>query len=81
MYQLLVHISNQEPIKVDVDELPNPNDTNLLVKNPRDKGDREVSWIEDGVTSIILPWWRINYIQILPREDDQPDFPMPFRDD
>lgn len=81
MIQLLVHLSNSNPVKVDVDELPDPNATNLIGKNPRDKTDREVEWVEEGVTQIILPWWRINYIQVLPSESDRPDFPLPFRND
>lgn len=81
MIQLLVHISNAEPVKIDVDELPDPSATNLIGKNPRDRGDREVAWIDEGVTQIILPWWRINYVQVLPSEGDQPDFPLPFRND
>lgn len=81
MIQLLVHLANSNPVKVDVDELPDPNATNLICKNPRDKTDREVEWIEEGVTQIILPWWRINYIQVLPSEADRPEFPLPFRND
>lgn len=81
MIQLLVHIANSEPVKVDVDELPDHNSTVIVCKNPRDKGDREVSWIEDGVTTIIIPFWRINYIQVLPSEGDQQEYPLPFRND
>lgn len=79
--KLLVHISNQEPVKVDVDELPGMTDVAIIGKNPRDRADKEITWIDEGVTSIILPWWRINFIQILPNEDDGLDFPLPFRTD
>ncbi len=81
MYQVLVHVSGSEPVKLDIDELPNPTDTNLIGRNPRDRGDREVSWIDEGVNTIILPWWRINYIQILPGDDDKQEFPLLFRND
>jgi hypothetical protein len=81
MIQILVHMANSEPVKVDVDDMPDPTDTLLICRNPRDRGDREVAWIDEGVSTIVLPWWRINYIQVLPSEDDEPEFPMLFRND
>lgn len=81
MIQIIVHMDGSEPVKIDVEEMPDPNAYAILGKNPRDRGDREVTWIDDGVTTIMLPWWRINYIQILPSDDEAPDFPMPFRMD
>ncbi|MCA9912958.1 MAG: hypothetical protein KC496_06400 [Anaerolineae bacterium] len=80
MYTILVHISNQDPVKVDVDDLPKPTDTCLIGQNPRDRGDGEVRWVDEGVSTIILPWWRINFIQVLPSGDEQLDFPNIFRE-
>ena len=81
MITLLVHINNAEPIKVDVEELPQPTDTTLIGKNPREKTDKEVPWIEEGVTTIIFPWWRITFIEVLPSAGDEAEFPLPFRNE
>ncbi|MGQ9887073.1 MAG: hypothetical protein ACUVSX_01160 [Aggregatilineales bacterium] len=81
MITLLIHIANAEPIKLDVDELPKPTDLVIVGSNPRDRKDREVSWVEDGVNTVILPWSRINYIEILPDKEAQEEFPLPFRND
>ncbi len=81
MITLLVHIANSEPIKLDVEELPRPTELVIIGTNPRDRKDREVPWVEDGVTTIILPWWRVNYIEVLPDADAQEEFPLPFRND
>jgi hypothetical protein len=56
MITLLLHIANSQPIKVDVDEMPDPRD------------------------AVIFPWWRINYVQVLPSLEDEVEFPLPFRD-
>ena len=80
MISLLVHIANSEPVKIDVEEMPSPTDNFLIGKNPRERSDKEVPWIDEGVTQVIFPWWRINYIQVLPSGDEEMDFPMPFRD-
>lgn len=79
MYTVMVHLSGSEPVKLDIEELPKPNDTILIGKNPRDNVDREVHWVDENVRMVILPWWRINYVQVLPSQDDQEDFPLLFR--
>jgi hypothetical protein len=80
MYSILVHISNSEPVKVDVEELPKATDTCIIGRNPRERSDREFTWVDEGVTTVIFPWWRINYVQVLPSGEDEPEYPMPFRE-
>lgn len=81
MITLLLHVANSEPIKVDVDEMPDPKDVCIVGKNPRERSDKELTIIDDGVSTIMVPWWRINYIQVLPGADTEMDFPLPFRSD
>jgi len=80
MISLVLHVANSEPIKVDVDEMPHPQDQAIIGKNPRERSDKELDIFDEGVTTVIFPWWRINYIQVLPNPDDEVEFPMPFRD-
>jgi hypothetical protein len=81
MITILLHISNSEPIKVDVEELPNPTDYAILGKNPRDRKDKEVDWLDEGVNMVMFPWSRINLIQILPNRDQEEEFPQLWRND
>lgn len=81
MPTLLIHINNAEPVKVDVDEVPQPTDQVIVGRNPREKGDRELNWIEDGVNTIIFPWWRITFVEVLPSAEEAEEFPLPFRND
>jgi hypothetical protein len=81
MITLLVHINNQDSIKIDVDDIPQTTDNVLIGKNPRDKTDKELEWLEDGVTSIVFPWWRVTFIEVLPSPSDEAEFPLPFRND
>jgi hypothetical protein len=81
MVTILIHLNNADPVKLDVDEIPKPADHAVLGKNPRERGDREVDWLEDGVTTVMFPWWRINFIEVLPSESEDAEFPLPFRTD
>ncbi|NWF68791.1 MAG: hypothetical protein HXY40_06885 [Chloroflexi bacterium] len=76
---ILIHVINQEPVKGEVDELPKPTDTSIICKNPRERNDKEFAWVDEGVTTVIFPWWRINYVQVLPSAEEEQEFPMLFR--
>lgn len=80
MISLLLHVANSEPIKVDVDELPHPQDNAIIGKNPRERSDKELDILDEGVTTVIFPLWRINYVQVLPSPEDELEFELPYRD-
>jgi hypothetical protein len=80
MITLLLHVANSEPIKVDVDEMPKPSDNAIIGKNPRERSDKELTILDEGVNTVIFPWWRINYVQVLPGADDEIEFELPYRD-
>lgn len=81
MYTILVHIANAEAVKMDIEDLPRSNDTTLTGRNPREKTDKELSWLEEGVTTITFPWWRITFIEVLPSASEEAEYPLPFRND
>jgi hypothetical protein len=80
MYTIIVHISNAEPIKVEVDELPKQTDTCVIGKNPRLRSEKEVEWVDEGVNIVIFPWHRISFIQVIPSGEEESDFVGLFRD-
>ena len=80
MYTIVVHVANAEPVKIDVDELPTAQDNCIVGKNPRMKTDKELDWVDEGVTMIIIPIHRVNYIQVWPSGDQQLEFPLLYRD-
>ena len=81
MISLLLHIQNSEPIKVDVEEMPKPGDIVVIGKNPRERSDKELTIFDEGVTTVVFPIHRINYIQVLPTGEEDVEFPLPFRND
>ncbi len=75
-YRLQIHIANDDPIVIDVDEMPKPSDNFIIGMNPQRRDGKEVQYILREVSQIILPIWRINFIQILPSdiEEEVPTF-------
>lgn len=71
MQRIQVHIANDDPIVLEVEELPKPSDQFVSGMNPQRRDGKDVSWVLHEVNQIIIPFWRINFIQILPSEDEE----------
>lgn len=68
---IIVHISNEDPVLCDVEQMPDPADQFVLVSNPRRRDGKEIHYLEDDVTTMIIPWHRINFIQVLPSAETE----------
>ncbi len=63
---VILHISNEEAIIAEIEKLPEPSDQFVIVENPRRRDGKDLHYLEDDVTSMIVPWHRINFIEIMP---------------
>ena len=68
---LLVHISGEDAIVIDVEALPMPQDQILIGTNPRYRDGKEVRNILPEVNTVIFPWWRVNFIEVLPSKEEE----------
>lgn len=72
MQRVILHVQNEDPILGEIDALPSPTDTNLLVRNPRRKDGKEIHYLDAEVTQVIWPLARVTFIEIISEgeEDD-----------
>lgn len=63
---VILHITNEDAIIAEIENLPEPSDQFILVENPRRRDGKDLHYLEDDVTSMIVPWHRINFIEIMP---------------
>ncbi|MDH3942932.1 MAG: hypothetical protein OEV06_02405 [Anaerolineae bacterium] len=68
---VILHITNEDPIVGEIDEMPSPTDTILVVKNPRKRDGKDLHYIDTDVTTVIWPWVRVNFLEILPSEEEE----------
>lgn len=71
MITLIVHINNEDAVLCETDSLPSPTDQILIVHNPRKRDGKDISYLDEDVTSMIVPWHRINFVQILPSGESE----------
>jgi hypothetical protein len=63
---IIVHINNEDPIACEIEKMPDPGDQIMILNNPRMRDGKDLHYLQDDVTTMILPWHRINFIQIMP---------------
>ena len=68
---VLVHISNEEPILGEIEEMPTPGDTVIIVSSPRKRDGRDVTFLEANVTTVIWPWEQVSFVEVMPSGEEE----------
>lgn len=71
MVSIVLHINNEDAVECELDEMPAPSSQFLLVHNPRKRDGKDLHYLDEDVTSMIVPWHRVNFIQVLPSGDEE----------
>ncbi|KAA3665114.1 MAG: hypothetical protein DWQ04_02255 [Chloroflexi bacterium] len=66
MVSIILHISNEDPIVCEVDALPEPTSQFIIVHNPRKRDGKDIHYLDEDVTSMLVPFHRVNFVQLLP---------------
>jgi hypothetical protein len=69
-YTILLHIHNEDPVLGEVEELPHPSDNFVLVTNVRKRDGKDVHFVDPAAVSLIFPWSRIGFIEVMPSEEE-----------
>ncbi len=71
MPTVIIHLQNEDPVLGEIDELPAPSDSVIMLKNPRRKDGKDLSYLENNVTTTIWPVSRISFIEVLPTGEEE----------
>lgn len=66
MISVIVHVANEDAVVCEVEDLPQPTDQVIIVHNPRKRDGKDLMYLDEEVTTVIYPWHRINFVQVLP---------------
>lgn len=70
-HSVILHVAGEPAIIGEVEELPKPTDTLIIVSNPRQKDGKELHYIEHNVLKVIWPISKVNLIEILAGEEEE----------
>ena len=68
---VILHIAGETSVSGEIEELPKPTDTILVVSNPRTRDGKDLHYIEANVSKVIFPISRLNLIEILQGEEEE----------
>jgi hypothetical protein len=71
MQSIILHMTNEDPVLGEVDELPAATDTILTLKNPRRRDGKDLHYLEPNVSIVVYPLSRISFIEILSGGEDE----------
>jgi hypothetical protein len=71
MPSIIIHISNEDPVLGEIDELPAPTDAILSLKNPRRRDGKDLHYLEPNVSIVMFPLTKINFIEVLSGGEDE----------
>lgn len=69
--QVIVHLNNEEPFAADMEELPPPGATYVILTNPRTREGKHVQWVTAGAFRFMYPLSRISFIEIMMSAQDK----------
>lgn len=69
-HSVILHISGEPSIIGEIEELPKPSDTLIVVSNPRQKDGKDLHYLEHNVVQVIWPINKITLIEILESADE-----------
>ena len=71
MPTVLIHITNEDPVLGEIEQLPGPSDQSILVKNPRRRDGKDLPFLQANVTDVIWPIIRISFIELIPGNEEE----------
>jgi len=71
MPTIIVHVQNEEPVLGEIDQMITPQDSLLILKNPRRKDGKDIAFLDGNVSTVIWPYNRITFIEIIPGADEE----------
>jgi hypothetical protein len=64
-HSIILHITGETSIAGEIEELPKPTDTIILVMNPRQKDGKDLHYLDNNVTKVIWSLNKVSFIEIL----------------
>ena len=71
MPTIIVHLTSEDAVIGEVDDLPQKNDTLVFIKNPRRKDGKDLPYLDQNVTQVIWPIHKITLIEVVPGADEE----------
>ena len=80
MYDVIIHLHNEDPILAEMDKLPDPTHTSIMITNPRRRDGKALNYVTEGARAFVFPWSRISFIEVMGGEEEEKQVEEFFRE-
>jgi len=70
-HTVIIHISNEEPIVGELEQLPAASDTVITIHNPRRRDGKDVQNLSSDAITVIWPINQVLFIEVMPSEGEE----------
>jgi hypothetical protein len=70
---------NEDPFVAELEELPSPSDQSVTFMNPRRRDSKPLHYVSAEALSVIFPWHRISFVEVMPDEEARGEVDLFFR--
>ena len=70
-HTVIIHISSEEPIVGELEQLPAANDTVITIHNPRRRDGKDVQNLSNDAITVIWPINQILFMEVMPSEGEE----------
>jgi hypothetical protein len=68
---VIIHLSNEDPVVGEVEELPAATDTLITVLNPRRRDGKDIQYLSSDIIKVIWSLNQISFIEVLPSQGEE----------
>lgn len=64
-YTVIMHIANEDPFVAEMETLPDPSASCVVLTNPRKRDGKPLHYVDREATTFYFPWSRITFVEVL----------------
>ncbi len=68
---VLLHLTGEDAVVGEIDQLPSPTDASVTVNNPRRRDGKDLPYVQSNVVTVIFPLHRITFIEVMPTAEEE----------
>jgi hypothetical protein len=70
-YSVLVHLTNEDAVMGEMEELPASTANFITVANPRRRDGKDLPYLQGNVTTVMWATHRVSFIEVVPGEAEE----------
>lgn len=69
-YTIILHVAGEEAVVGELEQLPSPADTSVIVQKVRRRDGKPVHYLAPGVTTVLWPMNRLTFLEVVPERPE-----------